>query len=314
MNTSVQLITYILGIYTSFLTWGYLQEQIATYRLQDGSLYISPFMTNLIQNTVASLVGLVFLHLTNPTVQKFQWKVIKPVTLVSVTQSLSSPLGMMSSTYVGYLLYALTKSCKLVPVMFVHKVWYKRRFPPYKYLVVGIVTSGVSLFSIGGKSLKLGDNLLLGGILLAGSLILDGITNSTQDVMFKQLDLHPAHLMFLLNLFSMVLTFFYCIISGEFLYSLRCFQTDPELVRKIVLYSLFGSLGQIFIFLTLSSFGSLILITVTVTRKMISMLMSVVLFGHQLTAYQWMGIGLVFSGVGLEAWFKSRPKTKLKDN
>jgi UDP-galactose transporter B1 len=34
---------------------------------------------------------------------------------------------------------------------------------------------------------------------------------------------------------------------------------------------------------------------------MLSMLASVVLFGHQVTGMQWVGVGLVFGGIGAEA-------------
>ena len=39
----------------------------------------------------------------------------------------------------------------------------------------------------------------------------------------------------------------------------------------------------------------------TVTRKMFTMIISVVAFGHRLTSMQWLGVGLVFGGIGWEA-------------
>jgi UDP-galactose transporter B1 len=52
---------------------------------------------------------------------------------------------------------------------------------------------------------------------------------------------------------------------------------------------------------TLSTFSSLLLVTITVTRKMLTMILSVVWFGHSLGSKQWMGVGLVFGGIGAEA-------------
>lgn len=52
---------------------------------------------------------------------------------------------------------------------------------------------------------------------------------------------------------------------------------------------------------TLSTFSSLLLVTITVTRKMLTMILSVVWFGHSLGSKQWMGVGLVFGGIGGEA-------------
>jgi len=43
-----------------------------------------------------------------------------------------------------------------------------------------------------------------------------------------------------------------------------------------------------------------LLVTVTVTRKMLTMILSVVWFGHSLGLKQWAGVGLVFGGIGAE--------------
>ena len=60
--------------------------------------------------------------------------------------------------------------------------------------------------------------------------------------------------------------------------------------------------------MTLSIFGSLLLVTVTVTRKMLTMIISVVWFGHSLSSMQWLGVGLVFGGIGIEAELNKREK------
>jgi UDP-galactose transporter B1 len=45
---------------------------------------------------------------------------------------------------------------------------------------------------------------------------------------------------------------------------------------------------------------------VTVTRKLFTMLLSVVVFEHELTPGQWAGVGVVFAGIGVEAGMKRR--------
>jgi solute carrier family 35 (UDP-galactose transporter), member B1 len=60
--------------------------------------------------------------------------------------------------------------------------------------------------------------------------------------------------------------------------------------------------------MTLSHFGSLLLVTVTVTRKMLTMIISVIWFGHRLTPMQWFGVALVFGGIGIESELSKREK------
>jgi len=58
----------------------------------------------------------------------------------------------------------------------------------------------------------------------------------------------------------------------------------------------------------LATFSSVFLVTVTVTRKMVTMMLSVVAFGHRLTRMQWLGVALVFGGIGVEARIARREK------
>ena len=67
-------------------------------------------------------------------------------------------------------------------------------------------------------------------------------------------------------------------------------------------------MGQIFIFAALERFSSLMLTTVTVTRKMLTMLISIVWFGKTLTYQQSLGVGLVFGGIGAEAYLAQKEK------
>ncbi|KAI9809503.1 MAG: UDP-galactose transporter [Pycnora praestabilis] len=59
---------------------------------------------------------------------------------------------------------------------------------------------------------------------------------------------------------------------------------------------------------TLSNFSSLLLVTVTVTRKMLTMILSVLWFGHRLSGMQWLGVGLVFGGIGAEGVIQRQEK------
>lgn len=63
-----------------------------------------------------------------------------------------------------------------------------------------------------------------------------------------------------------------------------------------------------FLVYTLSTFSSVLLVTVTVTRKMVTMALSVFAFGHSLTSMQWAGVSLVFGAIGAEAQIATKEK------
>jgi UDP-galactose transporter B1 len=82
--------------------------------------------------------------------------------------------------------------------------------------------------------------------------------------------------------------------------------SHPASLAPLLAYGLLGGLGQLFIFETIQHFGSLTLVMVTVTRKLFTMLLSVLVFNHRLTLGQWAGVAVVFGGIGVEAGMKRR--------
>lgn len=121
------------------------------------------------------------------------------------------------------------------------------------------------------------------------------------------------------NVLSTILTVIYLLVSpyipsalatspNELSSALAFVREHPVVGKDVLLFCICGAVGQIFIYHTLSKFSSLLLVTVTVTRKMLTMLLSVVWFGHSLSGMQWLGVGLVFGGVGAEAAIGRREK------
>lgn len=330
----------VLGLYGSFLLWSVLQERINTKpygvtELGDPIFFKAPLIINIVQAFFASIVGMVYSIVSNRAIPfnvftkndfSTSMKLFRIFILIAITSSLSSPLGYHSLKHVDYLAYLLAKSCKLIPVMIVHKLFYSTKFPAYKYVVAGLVTLGVTIFSLthhaGSDKTSINDeNIILGMAQLIGSMLLDGLTNSTQDQLFnlqksspKMIKITGASLMCILNLLICIFTLTFTIIFKyeELLYTIEFIKAYPAVLKNIVEFALFGSIGQVFVFIILEKYDSLILITATVTRKMISMILSVVLFGHSLNIPQWFGVSLVFGGIGYEAYVNMKEKKKVK--
>lgn len=223
----------------------------------------------------------------------------------------------------------LGKSCKLVPVILMNVVMYRRRFAPHKYIVVAMVTAGISVFMGFGneKPSKTSSNgeqgpygQLIGILYLVINLILDGAVNSTQDEVFVRYKVTGQQMMFWINLFCTLLSTALGTLplphipvlhpssglQSEFANAIGFIRTHPSVIVPLVQFSLTGALGQLFIFETLQHFGSLTLVMITLTRKMFTMVLSVVLYDHKLTLGQWVGAGIVFGGISVEAWVKRK--------
>ena len=325
------------------LSWAVLQERIFTTSYgpsTNPSKFDYSIFLNTIQSSFAALSGYMYLLTSNrssattPAIFPSP-RILMPLILVAITSSLASPFGYASLAHIDYITYILAKSCKLLPVMFLHLTIFRKRYPLYKYLVVFLVTAGVAVFTLDNPSSKkkssssTKENSLWGLTLLAINLLLDGLTNSTQDHIFASFRPYSGpQMMVAQSLLSTLLTTLYLLLSpilaantsilsllnipnsssNELASALTFIRTHPAVGKDIFLFSVCGAVGQIFIYYTLSHFSSLLLVTVTVTRKMLTMMLSVLWFGHRLSGMQWVGVGLVFGGVGAEGLIQRREK------
>lgn len=335
----VNLVICVSGIYAAFLTWGVLQERITTTNYgteANPEVFRFPVVVNTIQSLFAAILGWLYTAKTrtSPSDKPIfpSKKIFWPLALVSLTSSLSSPFGYASLAHVDYITFILAKSCKLLPVMFLHVTLYRRKYPFYKYAVVALVTAGVAIFTLHqpAGSKKKGSqsgNSTYGLMLLGINLLFDGLTNSTQDdinATFKPYS--GQQMMCALNSMQTLFTSAFLLLSpyiaqtglgsyvgmgnnaGELYGAIAFYQRHPTILYDVLGFAVCGAVGQLFIFYTLSIFGSLFLVTVTVTRKMLTMIISVLWFGHSLSGMQWVGVACVFGGIGIEAELGKREK------
>ncbi|KAI9846081.1 MAG: UDP-galactose transporter [Sclerophora amabilis] len=349
-----ELVICIGGIYASFLSWALLQERITTTAYGPASapeMFRFPVFLNTVQSSFAFLTGYLYLRFSTPSSQRqlppiFPSRaIVAPLTLVAITSSLASPFGYASLAHIDYITFILAKSCKLLPVMALHLTIFRKRYPLYKYAVVALVTAGVAIFTLhhpAGNKKKGSSNGNDGGssswglFLLAINLLFDGLTNSTQDYIFQTFrPFSGPQMMCAQNALNTALTASYMLASpylashteiggwlgidfgtgaGEFSDAMAFLRRNSGVGRDVLGFAACGAIGQVFIFYTLSSFSSLLLVTVTVTRKMLTMILSVIWFGHRLGGMQWLGVSLVFGGVGAEGWIQKREKAAKNKN
>jgi len=203
----------------------------------------------------------------------------------SVFITSAAPFGFAALSYISYPAMVLGKSCKLVPVMIMNVLLYRRRFAPHKYLVVLMVTTGITIFmgfgnekSSKGKSNSEQRHIpyanLIGIVYLLINLAIDGATNSTQDEIFVQYKVTGQQMMFWINIFCTLLTTVLSILplpyipvihpstdgQSELMGALSFIRSHPAVIIPLAQFSLTGALGQLFIFETLQHFGSLTLV------------------------------------------------------
>ena len=306
----------VAGIYSCYLTWAILQEKITTIEYVKGQQH-SKFkyfiFLNLCQALGATLMSYFFLMIQGFGLGKPSLELLAHYLKVSVSNSLASPFGYEALKHINYPTMILGKSCKLVPVMLMNVLVSRKMFEWYKYLSVGLITVGVSGFMLfephkGNKVQVVEEvaNSFWGLALLLINLLIDGATYAWQDEIFKRYKVKSQQMMFFMNLFTsaMLLIWLMNPYNPELTHAVQFTHRHPSIIIHLVLFSFCAALGQIFIFFTLEQFGSLSLTTVTVTRKLFTILISLFYFDHQVNPAQWVCVALVFFALIIESYAK----------
>ncbi|KAI8140925.1 UAA transporter [Fennellomyces sp. T-0311] len=316
----------VAGIYACFLTWGVVQERVSTtpYGDSDAPEKFRFFIfLNLIQSLIAAIVSFIYIKASGRhlNITSSPRSLFVKYAQVAFTNCIGSPFGYAALKHIDYPTMILGKSCKLIPVMLMNLIVYRRKFPLYKYVCVGLITLGVSMFMlyhpVEGNKKAAAANSLWGLFLLGTNLAIDGLTNATQDQIFHDFgqQVSGQHMMFFMNAIGSLYSTAFLVLNpynDELSQAIRFCQTHPAVIRDVLLFGLCGAIGQCFIFYTLQQYGSLRLVTVTVTRKLFTMLLSVFWFNHRLTLGQWVGVALVFTAIGIEAYIKKLESARLK--
>ncbi|NWH82089.1 S35B1 protein, partial [Piaya cayana] len=112
------------------------------------------------------------------------------------------------------------------------------------------------------------------------------------------------HMMLNVNLWSTLFLGAGILSTGELWEFLSFTERHPSIIYNILLFGLMSTLGQSsFIFMTVVYFGPLTCSIITTARKFFTILASVILFANPISSLQWVGMALVFLGLGLDARF-----------
>lgn len=234
------------------------------------------------------------------------------------SSALTYLLAMVSSNmalrWVPYPTQVIGKSAKPIPVMLLGVLIGRKSYSIQRYCFVMLIVLGVVLFMMkdGKTSAVANDQLVgIGEILLILSLSMDGLTGAIQERMRAAHSPTAKHMMLSMNGWSSLFVGVAVVFSGEIFEFIAFASRYPYVLGQLALLAFTGSLGQLFIFIMVASFGPLPCSIVTTTRKFFTVLFSVIFLGNAISGKQWMGAVLVFAGLFADAAFGKTPSKKV---
>lgn len=296
---SVKLLIGAGGIYAAFLYYGSLQEDVFRYTAADGSSFKQAWFLQALEALANVIIGFVGMQLTGATkniplamfgISGASQVTAKACTSLALANGLSFPVA------------TLAKSGKMAPVMAGSLLLGGATYTVREYLQVAAIIGGTAIVSMGKKKGGSSSNSSLGVAFIIVSLVLDGVTAGFQKRLKAEtakagVKPKPYDFMFWTNLFMCLTAVVIALGLGEVTTGLGFCAANPEILAAIVKFSICSAVGQSFIFYTIANFDPLVLSTVTTTRKIFSVLLSILLKGHPLSMTGWSGILLSCLGI-----------------
>lgn len=289
------------GIYGSFLYYGLLQESVTHYKAADGSQLERTWFLQTAEALANVLVGLIGMMLVQGGPSKgipyvsFALTGLSQVTAKALTtQALIAGLSFPVAT--------LAKSAKMVPVMLGSIIISGTIYPIRKYLQVALIVGGTVMVNMSKKKAS-GESDTWGLVFIMGSLACDGLTGGVQDRMkasYKKThskSLQPYDMMFFTNLFMCLVALVVSLATNQFFGGIQYVTENPECAKMLFYFSMCSAAGQFFIFYTIANLGPLTCSTVTTTRKIFTVLLSIFVHGHPINEFGWAGIGTASLGI-----------------
>ncbi|KAJ8391560.1 hypothetical protein AAFF_G00088820 [Aldrovandia affinis] len=320
---ALKLVFCAVGLQTSYLTWGVLQERVMTRsygatgggaaeggaegggeRFKDSQFLV--FMNRILALTVAGLWCLLF---KQPRHGAPMYK----YSFASLSNILSSWCQYEALKYISFPTQVLAKASKVIPVMLMGKIVSRKSYEYWEYLTAVLISAGVSMFLLSSSADKHPSTVTTfsGVVILGGYILFDSFTSNWQDNLFRY-KMSSVQMMFGVNLFSCLFTVGSLLEQGAFFDSLAFMARHSEFAFHAVLLSVCSACGQLFIFYTIAQFGAAVFTIIMTLRQAIAILLSCFLYGHAVSVVGGFGVAVVFLALFLRVYARSRMKKSKK--
>jgi adenosine 3'-phospho 5'-phosphosulfate transporter B2 len=189
--------------------------------------------------------------------------------------------------------------------MFMHN----KSYESYEYVSAALIGFGLYLFLDSSENIDFQENsigeignmkgAMCGVVLLILFLFFDSFTGQWQTRMFKlNRDLSPVQMMLIMNAFSVSFSFITLIHQEELQSALLFVYNHKVILFHLVIFCICSTIGQLFIFYTVKSFGAVVFSIIMSARILFSTLLSCFWYNHPVTELGFLGIAIVFGAIG----------------
>jgi adenosine 3'-phospho 5'-phosphosulfate transporter B3 len=249
--------------------------------------------------------------------------------VIGLCVSLSHGCGNTALRFSSYPLKVAFKSCKLVPTMAIGFCINGRRHSLSAYLAALVMCMGLFLLSISDATIpkssqdaakiisphELFLKSFVGPLLLLLSTSMDSVVPNLQEHLFQKTNIRTVDLIFLSNIFMILILFLSTVTSGELRQALVYCRLHPRVLGVLTLQSASAYCGLRCYLTVIKKLGGAAGVLLANARKIVTILLSFVIFRKPCRSGHVSGLCLIFVGVYLGLMNKKgKKKKKFKNN
>jgi adenosine 3'-phospho 5'-phosphosulfate transporter B3 len=286
----MQLAVLSLGVFAFFVLSGFVEEY--TFNRLEGfrfGWYLTFF--ELVCFMLFAVLERKFVHSEAVFAHRAD---LKRHALVAVAMTTSRGLTNVSLQYLSYPTQVVCKSLKLLTVMAGSVCVLSKSFTMLEYLSALLLVSSSILFSLGDVDATQKTETI--GLVIVGvSLFADALHSTKQEELMRSYRASIGETMFYTNLFSSLITLVFISFNGELLPALRFCSENPIAYALFVVRALVIFFGVLCFLSITHAFDVVLATTATTVRKILTVLLSFIVFPKPWTLKYALGL-LLFSG------------------
>lgn len=298
---TIKLACAIAIMYIGFLVYYMLHEELIPKKNADPDSFSFPnalLFFNDICYTAAAFVAILATRSKLPPNPL-------PYIFIAVPQQIGLACSNYAPKYIDYPTYQVMKAAKPLSVMLCQLIIFRQKISPKKIFVVVLLSIGLIIFGMNGNFGKSSQK----GILLAcGALLSDALYVPMVDKL--KTNGGPFVTMFYNYMWSSLIVL--CIQFKEVYQAFIWVSNHQSFLPKLLAFGLTGSIAQVALFAAIGMSNGLVVAIATTTRKLFTIVLSSIVFRHNLNFRQWIGVAIVFIALGIEILFKNK-KQKVED-
>jgi len=277
-STAAKLVFLACGLIGSFMVQNFLQEYI--FRIPGFSF---GSFSALFEFAVCT-IGAAGERLQAGESMFAHRRPLKDYLMLTVFASGSGMCGTSALAYVSMPVKVIFKSSKLIPTMISGTVLNGQSYSTWDWASSVMLCICVAMFTLADSSVSLHFSAF-GIVLLAAAVVFDSMVPQTQQrLMSVEPAASKAEVIFFSNALGTCLILVTLIVTGEGASAVAFCIQQPSILLMLGVFGCVTYCGVFFYISLVKNFGAVVTVIVTTLRKVFTLCVSFVVFGHQCTA------------------------------